>query len=359
MTTATAFTATYELTVVHRIPQQNTRPVFLEIDPIDFTNLTYSDELNKPQTLEASCLISSLTEPIITRLRALHENPTELWLSRNNAIIYQGPLLGWSAQRDKITFRSQGLLSYLRWMLIDNDYNLTTDDTFAIAAFLIDQFQGIEYAHMGIETGDAGFSFENIDILYEKKELIHIDKALEDLAKAQGFDFEIEPGSRNLRLYSPEKGVDRSTGDDAVVFDASNIDNWDAQSSCGPEDYGNLAYGTSTDTEAGTLISVLHNPDARALFGTTGISQTFDKLTNDNDLGVATNEFLQGHDSAFMVPGPTVRVTSDTDLSQYAVGDTVSYVLNDRLGLSGDFRLRKRTVNVNPPGREVVTLEFV
>ncbi len=52
-------------------------------------------------------------------------------------------------------------------------------------------------------------------------------------------------------------------------------------------------------------------------------------------------------------------VTPDSDLGAYDVGDTVSYQLNVQLGVTGAFRVGRRSVTVSRTGQENVSLQFV
>ncbi|MBW0100016.1 hypothetical protein I4I73_28965 [Pseudonocardia sp. KRD-184] len=64
-------------------------------------------------------------------------------------------------------------------------------------------------------------------------------------------------------------------------------------------------------------------------------------------------------DQPLRAPGRKIRVTPDTDLDRYDVGDTVSYELDTLLGVGGPYRLRSRFVEVVKNEPESVDLEFV
>jgi hypothetical protein len=354
--------AEYELVCVARIPQANTAPFLFEIDPIDFDSLQWVDELNQPQQLDVQCLVSKMTLPVRQRLQNLAELATELWLYRDGIHVFAGPLVGWEAQdSDRLTLHARGLLFYLRWMVVDEDLTFTGDDMFTIAASLIDQWQDLEFGNFGIETGNVGLSGATADSAYVKTEFPFVLPALEELSKSgDGFDFEVDPASRNLRLWYPKAGVDRSVGDDAIVFDASNIESRTVKCSAGPDDLASAALVTSTDTEQGTLFSAYISEDLLVTFGRSAIAQNLDKVTDITLLDQAAEQLSNSRRVALLVPGPTTRVTADTDLSRYQVGDTVFYDLHDTLEISGPFRVRKRTVDVaDQGGRERAGHEFV
>jgi len=356
--------ADYDLVVVARIPKQTGAPALDIVDPIDWTSLSYSDELNQAQSLTATALVSGLTEPVLERLRALAENATELWLYRDAELVFAGPLMGWSVDSTTITFNASGLLAYLRWMVVDDDLNFTSGWVqLEIVKFLIDQWQDGEYGHFGITTGDNLDSGNERVIEYIKHELIFLDKAIDDLSKqSNGFDYEIDP-ARNLRLWYPKKGVDRSVGDAAIVFDDATITSSNVVCSAGPSDIATVAFAT-TSADQETRMSIFLNGDRLITFGRSVVAKSFDKVeetaTDDGILNRHAVELLDAYDNALLVPGPTTRVTADTDLSLYSEGDTVQYALNNQMRITGAFRVRKRTVSVSrSTGLELAAHEFV
>lgn len=349
----------YELVCVARVPQASGPPLLLPVDPIDWVGLGYTDELSKPQQLSASVNVSALTEPVIQRLRQLQELGTELWLYRNGVMIFAGPLLGWQVQSDTVTLNASGLLSYLRWFYVLDDLTFKQVDQHLIATRLIDQWQETPYGHFGIDTTTVTASGVQRDATYLKKELHQVSKRVEELGLRQnGFDIEIDPSSRTLRCWYPQQGVDRSTGEDAVIFDARNITSGDIICSAAPGDVASDVFGTGTGNDS-TIWSEKANQDMRQSFGRAGYAQTFDGVSEQATLDSYTQGALDARDSVLLVPGPGVRTTTDADLASYDVGDVVAYQLHEQLGVDGAFRIRKRTVTVSKVGTEQTAVEFV
>lgn len=349
----------FELLAVARVPQPSGAPTFIVVDPIQWKGLSWVDELSKPQTLNASCSISSLTEPIVQRLRKMHELPTELWLYRDGQIVFAGPWIGWNVQQETITFQATGLLGYLKYMTVTSDLVFKQVDQFAIVKGLVDHWQNQSYGNFGISTAQIPASGVLRDATYKQKELHNILQRVTELgARDNGFDIEVDPTTREMNLWYPQQGNDRSSGEDAVVFDSLSVTSTNVQCSAAPGDVASDAYGTGTGTQDPAYAS-FSDPELLVKFGRTSVTKTFDGVSDQNTLNDHVKALQNARDIALLIPGPGVRTVADADLSSYNVGDTVSYQLHARLGIDGAFRVRKRTVTVSQAGVEKSALEFV
>jgi len=226
---------------------------------------------------------------------------------------------------------------------------------------LVDNWQALDHANYGIITSQIGTSGVLRDITYERKEIHQISRRIEELgASANGFDAEVDPTTRELKLWYPFKGVDRSTGPEAIVFDGASIDGRGGMFSVAPGDLATDAYGVGTAAgEETTFWSEQANLDLRAAFGRTAWFQSFSEVNNQAELDSYVTAMRDARDQALRAPGRQVRVTPDTDLDLYDVGDIISYEISGLLGIGGIFRIRTRTVNVEQTGQETVSLEFV
>jgi hypothetical protein len=351
-------TVVYELVCVARVPQPAGPPLLLEVDPIDWTGLSYSEELSKPPTLNAGCQVSNLTESVLQRLRNLSEQATELWLYREGRLVFAGPLLGWQVQAETLTLQALGLLAYLRLMVVAQDMLFTNKDQFTIATDLIDQWQTLEHGHFGIDITGIAPSGVTRDATYLRNELHNVGQRVEELGGRQnGFDIAVDPASRKLRLSYPLQGVDRSAGEDAIVFDERNVTSPNIICSAAPGDVASEAFGTGTG--GATIYSTRPNLELRARYGRTAVTGTFDGVSRQGTLDAHVQALVDARGQALLIPGPDVRVTPDSDVSAYDVGDTVSYELHSLLGVTGAFRLRKRQVTVSRTGQEAVSVGFV
>lgn len=349
----------YELVMVARVPQTQGPPLLLEVDPIDWTGLTYSDELSRAQTLDATCKLSNMTPDVITRVRNLSELGSELWLYRQGKKVFAGPLLGATVQDEAVTLQALGLLAYMRFWTVWSDLIYTGVDQHLIVKGLTDHWQGQEYGHFGINTTAVTPGGVLRDATFLAKELPNIGKVVEDMGKgAGGFDAEVDPASRDLRLWTPGKGVDRSAGEDAVIFDSRNVTSGNIVISAAPGDVASEAFGTGTSNDV-ALYGVASNPELRSSFGRTSVTGTFDGVSEQPVLDAFVKGLVDARGAALVVPGPDVRTTTDADLAAYEVGDTVQYNAHERLGVTGAYRVRKRTVTVSEIGREKSKVEFV
>ena len=353
---------TYQLAVVSRIPSATGAPAFFEVDRLVWTKLSYSSALNEPQELSATCLVSALTPPIRQRLRDLANQPTELQLLRNGRVVFAGPLVGGQRNGEEITLAAAGLLAYLRRMTILESYVQEQIDQFTVVKDLVDAWQALSYGHYGLDTSGIGTSGVLRDVDFPLEERQKLLRYVTELgAQENGFDVRVTPEARRLELHHPRLGLDRSSGEDAVIFDHRNIAKEDVMFSAGPDDIATEAFGTSSasgDNEA--LLATASNEELRAKFGRSAAVGSFSDIGEQAALDERTAAMLEARSGMLVTPGSKVSVTPDSDLSQYDEGDTVRFVVDSLIGIDGPFRLRKVTVNVSKQAsREQVDLEFV
>lgn len=350
----------YELVCVARIPSTQGSPAFLQVDPIDWSGLSYTDELSKPAQLNVGCQIAGLTDPILQRLRDLATLATELWLYRDGVQVFAGPLLGWQVQSESLTLNAQGLLAYLNMMIVQQDMVFKQQDQFAIVTGLIDQWQNLDYGNFGIDTSGISGSGVKRDATYLKTELHNVGQRVYELSQRDnGFDLAIDPKSRKLQLSYPIRGVDRSSGEDAIVFDARNVTSPNIVCSAAPGDVASEAFVTGTSASgADPVYATAANTELRSKYGRTGVTASYQGVSEQSTANDYATALEAARGAALLIPGPDVRVTPDADLRAYDIGDTVSYTLHEKLSVAGAFRLRKRQVTVSQTGQETVTVAF-
>lgn len=357
----------YDLVCMARVPQPNGPPSFMEIEPIEWKSLSYTNELSTAQTLQATCQLSSVPENVLQRFRAPDELATEMWLLRNGKCVFAGPLVGLQTSGETLTINASGALAYLKVMFLTADYIKTGFDQATVVKYLVDQWQAQPYGNFGIDTSSITATGQTRDVEYKHDELPNVASKIEELGKAvNGFDIDVDPVTRKLQLWSPSKGQDRSTGEDAIVFDGRNVTSSDIVISVAVGDLASEAFGTASVTttttdssDQQTLYSTKSNLDVRTRYGRTGVTSTFSDIKEQAALDDQVQALLDARASALAVPGPKVRVTPDADLPDYDTGDIVSYDLGSQLGVTGAFRIRKQTISAAPTGQEAVDLEFV
>ncbi len=351
----------HELVCVRVVPQAMGPPGLIEVAEVPWTGLTYADTLRQPQRLEAGCKVSNLPEDVIQQME-IGGLTTELKLLRNGKPVFNGPLFGFTVQGggEGVSLQAVGLLAYLRLMWLEETKTYTQIDQFSIAADLINNFQSREYGHYGIDTSAVGLSGALRDHTYDRDEGHQVSQRVEELGKvANGFDTKVDPATRKLVLSYPFQGVDRSTGEDAIILDGRAVTSGNIVASSAPEDVASEGYAVGTGTGAGEKI-YHHEPnlELRARYGRRGVFQTFDRVSVMSTLVDHAQGLLATRGAPLLVPGPGLRVTADADLDRYDVGDTVQYALHSRLRLKGAFRVRSRQVKVDTE-QELADLTFV
>ncbi len=353
-------TVKYEVVAVARVPQVAGPPTFLEVDPIDWTSITHNQVLNSPDSMSVEVKIERLTESVLQRLRTPHELPTEIWVRRNGKQVFAGPLLAGRVSSESLSLEAQGLEAYTKMWYVQADLNFLNTDQFSIIKSLVDQWQALDYGNYGIDTSQVTTSGVLRTLNLPAAELHTVFDRIDDFTEmSDGLDWSIDPASRRLELYSPSRGIDRSAGEDAIIFDQRNVTSADLAFSIAPGDLASdgLATGTATGSDT-PLLSTFSNLELRARYGRTGVTANF-QSPDQGALDAAIQALVQARGAVLLIPGPNTRVTLDSDLSSYDVGDIIGYQAHSRLSVSGAYRVRKRSVRVAETGTESVSLEFV
>jgi len=354
----TRTTIGYELVLVARVMQPSGPPTFIDVDAILWEGLNHTEELSKVPSLQVSAPIPSLSEEVIQRLRDMRRLPSELWLYRDGTKVFAGQLMTWNTQNQTITMQASGALGYLRYWTIDSDQVFSAKDQFTIVKTLIDNWQNSSYGNFGINTANVGLSGITRDATYLQAENHNIAQRVEEMGQREnGFDLEVDPETRELKLWYPIQGVNRATGEESIVFDAFSITSNDVAASVAPGDVASDAMGATTGT-ADPIWATIADLEIRAQFGRVSVTGSFDGVVEAGTLNDHLQGLLNARKEALLVPGPNLRVVNDLPLSAYRVGDTVAYRLHERLAVEGSFRIRKRSVSVDHNNTQAVTLEF-
>ncbi|MGE4164064.1 MAG: hypothetical protein AB7G23_20245 [Vicinamibacterales bacterium] len=348
----------HELWCVARIMSASGPPTLLDVDPIEWSGLSWTDELSRPQTLQASVSIPSLPESILQRLQDMANLPSELHLYRNGRLVFAGQWVGALAQGETLTLNAMGLLGYLRYREIGINQTFSQVDQAQIVKTLIDQTQADPWSHFGLDTSGIVDTGQARDATYRVIDGNNLAQRVEEMGRRDfGFDIEVDPQTRQVLLWHPRKGVDRSEGEGAIVFDARNVTDPTVAFSVAPGDVATITIAVGTSDKEPVLGFGI-NAELGSRFGVAHVAQRFDGVSEQLTIDDHAWAMLDARDQALIIPGPDVRVDDDTDLDLWAVGDTVAYEPNDTLGIRGAWRVRKRTVKVDQTGQETVTVEF-
>lgn len=353
--------ATYEVTLVSRIPQASGFPAGAEVNRLVADTISYTDELNRPGSATLGCPVGSLTDDVKARLRNLAGLPCEAWIYRNGSIRWIGEIQTLGLAGQTVTINAVGLLGYTFRMGVTADLVYTNVDQFTIAKGLVDHWQSLAYGHYGFETIGVGTSGVLRDRVYLRNELHNIGTRLAELAAViDGFDVHVPPATRALVLSYPQRGIDLSG---SVFLDRLNIDSASVAMSVAPDDVVSdlSATGTSQDTSGtgATLYTERSTPAVRSAYGRSWAGQNYD--------GVSVAATLDGHGDAYLAartgqmfqPGVTLVPRVGAEPGDFAPGDTVSYGYDAGLGdQSASFRVAKTTVTVGKEGNERLGVEF-
>jgi hypothetical protein len=355
-------TIQYEMTIVRRIMQQQGPPQFVEVDTLNWSGLSYTESLNRPEIAAAGVNISSIPPSITRILDDMAHKQCELRINRNGIQVFGGPWVAFQVQGETLTINAKGPLAYLDRMAVLKDVVFSQVDQFLIAKALIDNFQALDFSNYGIDTSGITASGVLRDATYLLKEGNYVGKLLSDLGKrVNGFDFSIDPVTKKLQLYYPTRGVDRSSGEGAVVFDQRNVNNTNIICTLGVNDIATDGYaiGTGSGSTDGSVIGVKSNLELLSQYGRSVLFQTYNGVTEQATADAYAQSIIDARGAALLIPGPDSQVTPDSDLTMYSVGDIVQYQLHQLLNIRSSFRLGSRQVTAQSNGKEKVTVGFI
>lgn len=151
----------------------------------------------------------------------------EIVVTRNREIVWRGPVLTANETDSQtgrfVEFAALGLAWYPRTWHVDGATvgQQAATDQFTVVANLIDHHQNKAGGDHGIDTTQIGTSgVQREGLIFPVWEGKEIGDAIAQLAaRDEGFDYDIVPATRELRLHYPRRGRRRPD----VVFDARNI----------------------------------------------------------------------------------------------------------------------------------------
>lgn len=301
----------YEAVLVDRVMQAAASPTFSVVDRIlALESVVWSKDLNNEGFASVSTRPENVSSDVASRLLTPDEKPMELWIYRTDLQtnttqkVFAGPIIGLQIQgRNRtVTFHARGILYYLRYWYILQDYSFTNTDQFTIAKTIIDDFQALSYGNYGIDTSGIGTSGVTRTQDYKRTELRNIGKILADLsADDSGFDFAIDPTTRALSFYYPQRGTDKSS---TIVVDARNLMSFMAFLDLTAGDFASIAIGAATGFNLTTpLWSQKENTTRRSQFGAAIIASNFEGVENQATLDRYVQSLIDVHSNFRLVFG--------------------------------------------------------
>lgn len=346
----------YDLVAVARTPNQATGPTLAELGPL-YGTFTLTEVLDGPDELQVEVLVETLNEDIKVRLRDPLTYPLEVWLYRDGQIIFAGPVVGGTMRDSKLQMMSLGLLHYLRYMVLSTDYSVVATDQLTVVKDLIDSWQDQDYGDFGLVTSTMGTSGVTRDIsLPGSTEPQIIYEVVYALGQANnGFDLWVDPSTREVAPFYPERGTDLSSS----VFLERGIKSSEVRFSVGPGVVGSEFFGTATGPNSEALLSSASNTTVRSTFGRAGVALSIDLVDDQTLLDDFVTAYANARKTVLFSPGAELLPVAGADWEDFAVGDTVTYTFDAGLGTqTGAYRIAKRSLAVDASGTETIGVEF-
>jgi hypothetical protein len=348
--------------VVDRNPAAAGAPTLLEVAPLTaVSGFELTETLNLPAALRLT-VPSGLQEDAVRQRFADLTQAVELHVHDNDSgtQLFAGPVLGYQPKSVggelawDITTAS--LLDYpRRWRIEPDGSDLTFVgvDQALIAKALVDYYQALAYGHYGIVTSAVAATGVVRDRTYLAKEAHLIAQRLSELAAVDnGFDFDIDAATRQLRIYYPRRGIDRSA---TVIIDRSDVIDPSAQLSVGPEDICSEGFAVSTDTG---LVGHATNAAMRASYGRTSFATAYSGISDAPTINAHATRLVTERSTYLHVPAAkTYPIGYSWD--SFTLGDTVEYAYDYGAGLIVEHRrVLSRVLSVDVNGAETIEVGF-
>lgn len=364
----------YHATLVRRTPQESGPPILEEVAELAADGLNWSDELNREGQASVTVSAGTLKDPATGQpndagqllLEGCSDDfatpGMELWVHRGNLQVFAGPIVGLqptsTTDDSSVVLIARSLIYYLRGMWVKYatiDTRQTPADQYAIVADLIDQWQGETYGDFGIDTSAVGTAGVNRRVNYRPAANHNVLERLVELAnRNNGFDFWIDPETRELRLAA-SRGSDRTQ---AVVLERRNIENAQDYVSFAAGDLASEAFGVNGT--GAPLTATSSDTDLRESWGRWGVAASFSSTTTQASLNDQTARLLADVSNPMLVPVQTqlipVKGASATD---FEAGDLVEYTFDHGFGeVSVTRRVISKSITVNSDGLETIAVEL-
>lgn len=354
----------YQVVLVGVTPAATGAPYFIEAAGITPTRLTWRQELSDCGLLTVTTQVGAIEAAGTARLKDLSLTPCELWLYRSDdssgavvaTRVHAGPVIGRRIVGREITLTAPGLLYYLKYWRQLTDVSFAAVDQTQIVKSLVDTWQAQAYAHDGIDTSTLAASGVPQTISYVGAEAKPIFQIVTELGRrTAGFDVSVDPVTRGIIAWSPQRGTDRSA---SVFLDFRSIGQVDISASVAADIVASeLVLSTST-AGTGALASTVSNTALRATFGRAATSVQIDGISDASALASAASTVLTDFGTQQISLAPALLPVTGLDPVSIAPGDTVQYSYDAGLGLE-EFKPRIATIETTFEGRELMKLGFV
>src|SRR5690606_10924314 len=350
-----------QASAVARLPSENGPPTLVEVDGfVSPWGWQLTEALNQPEELSFTIDPKKQTPELLLRFSDLAAYATEIWLWEDGELIFAGPLLGYAPRLagEDIAWevRATGLLSYLqRWRVRPSDPDLVFSgvDQALIAKGLIDYWQALPWGDYGIDTSSVATTGVTRDRTYAAVEAHLIAQRLSELAAViDGFDFSIDPATREFLVHYPGRGQDLT---DSIIVDSRSVADPSAQISAGPEDLVSDAYALGEDG----LSAEAFDAGLRAAIGRSAFAGAFAGVTDPTTLADYAARLQVQRSTQLHIP-PSTLIPVAFRWGDFGVGDLVEFNYDYGAGLlTEERRVLTRQRKVEDSGAELITVGLV
>ncbi len=349
----------YTVVAAARTPRASGPPEFFELGPLTVPTITWTDHLSRETSINLSVAnVHRIEQPIKDRLRNIKKTPLEVIVYRGEEVMARGPVTARQVQGETLTITASGLLYYLRYMGITSDFSFVSTGQLQLVKDLVDGWQNLTYGDYGIDTSALGGGNAR-DRTYLARENQNVYGAVQALSTAvNGFDIDVDLLTRQLKLFEPKKGVDRSG---EIILDARNIVNPNvfASAAAGSIATDVQATGVSIDDASPPVIALRSDPAGWVEFGRAFLGATFDNVSDVGTLEDYADFVLGERSDQVLTPGPELFPIQEVGVTDFDTGDLVAYNFDAGLGYeSGDWRVLSKSVRVDAGGNEQMRVKF-
>lgn len=361
--------ATWEATLVAATPQAGGAATLAELDPLSWTKLEVVDELGAPGSATMDVPVDRLSDRNKARLANLRDNPAEVWIRRTTGpttspLVFAGPAMSCRIKGRTLTIVAAGLLSYLEYWAADTNviaalagsavpqYQFASVDQATIVKQLVDAWQALPYGNDGIVTTGIAPTGVPRDLTLTTAETPGIAALVATMgSRENGFDLSVDPATRQLTIWYPRRGVDKTA---TVILDRRSIGEPDVAWTVAPGTIGSEAFASSSSTTGTALTSIQSNTTLRASFGRSYVRRSFQDISLQATLDDHAARVLTDMGSQVLTVAPTLVPVTGFSWGDFGPGDLISYDYDAGVGRqTGTPRVAKITATLDT-GTEIL-----
>jgi hypothetical protein len=351
----------YEAVLLSRVPNPNGPQSLAEVCGLTFTSLNLEKVLGDDGLCTLSCIVDTVETVGRERLRDLKAAPCELWVRRTeNGItqkVHAGPVTALEINDRTLTLTSPGLRYYMRYWFRETDFAATGQDQSAIVRQLLDDYQAQPYSNMGLDTSvlpSTGIARDLALAGRDQKGLVDVFSEMGN--RDNGFDLEVDPETRQVRLWSPLKGSDLSG---SVIIDRRVIGSPKVSATVAAGVVATTVVGTGASTETASLSATVEDATGLAQFGRATVPMTYSDVSDPVTLHDNVSYQLGIMSPQQLSVSPELMPVAEFGYGAFDTGDFVTYDYDAGLG-DQTAKLRVQRININVDGgREKLEVAFL